>query len=314
MQAVLPYAFGYPHYLEYCCKKIKSKLLEHITANFENDESMSHGWATTTFIESCFGVADQMLVASQGSGIASILGPLLGAQSGFFSTPAGRLRSHLKAIEKAHGTKLTQEEKAAYLMKTPLVAMEVLPQELRRAAYKASRRRAIPLHRMKKAEIKSQEQATLMRREEEAKAKERSDSRALKLYKDSVNFPVYKTMQELMNVLNDRHTSGVPKYTAAMKCEIVLKQLQHRRDCFGRTLPPKALCSNHKGGSASKLSNLLESFAAILAEENETPALLQPPKIRAVYQSAMFPTALRRDLDKVFFVFTLLSIFSPLAC
>jgi hypothetical protein len=90
---------------------------------------------------------DQMLVASQGSGVASMLRPLLGVQSGFFSTAEGRLRSHLKAVQKAHGEKLTKEEKVNILLKTPLVAMDLLPDKLKRRAYEASRRRAIPLYR-----------------------------------------------------------------------------------------------------------------------------------------------------------------------
>ncbi len=88
-----------------------------------------------------------MLVASQGSGVASMLGPLLGVQSGFFSTAAGRLRSHLKAVQKAHGEKLTKEQKVKILLKNPMVAMDLLPDNLKKRAYEASRRRAIPLYR-----------------------------------------------------------------------------------------------------------------------------------------------------------------------
>ena len=84
---------------------------------------------------------DQMLVAAQGSSLASLLGPLLGVQSGFFSTPDGRLRQHLNRLEKSHGTKFTDEQKAQYLLKTPLIAVELLPEALRKAAYRASRKR-----------------------------------------------------------------------------------------------------------------------------------------------------------------------------
>jgi hypothetical protein len=76
-----------------------------------------------------------------------MLGPLLGVQSGFFSTAEGRLRSHLKAVQKAHGEKLTKEEKLKVLMKNPLVAMDLLPNDMKKRAYEASRRRAIPLYR-----------------------------------------------------------------------------------------------------------------------------------------------------------------------
>ena len=94
-----------------------------------------------------FCASDQMLVAAQGSCVASMLGPLLGVQSGFFSTAEGRLRSHLKAVQKAHGEKLTKEEKLKVLMKNPLVAMDLLPNDMKKRAYEAARRRAIPLYR-----------------------------------------------------------------------------------------------------------------------------------------------------------------------
>ena len=103
---------------------------------------------------------DQMLVAAQGSSLASLLGPLLGVQSGFFSTPDGRLRQHLNRLEKSHGTKFTDEQKAQYLLKAPLIAVELLPEALRKAAYRASRKRAIPLYRyrLKKGEILAAEE------------------------------------------------------------------------------------------------------------------------------------------------------------
>ena len=259
---------------------------------------MKEGWATTVFIESCFGVADQMLVASQGSGLASMLGPLLGVQSGFYSTAGGRLRQHLKSIEKSHGKKLTEAEKAAYLLKTPLIASELLPEPLRKAAYRQSKKKAIPLYRMKKAEILAAEAELLTKREEEAKLEERKNARALKRYQDSINFPVYTTMTALMQVLDEKHPSGSAKFSAKMKCEIVEKQLQYRRDCYARTLRDGAMHSNHKGGSESKLVKLLGSFKDALADEKEAPHLLQPPQIRTVYEPHAFPTELRTNLDK----------------
>lgn len=240
-----------------------------------------------------------MLVASQGSGIASLLGPLLGVQSGFFSTPSGRLNRHLKAVEKSHGTKLSVEQKQEFLLKTPLIGIDLLPESLKRKAYAASRKKAIPLFRLKKKEIADQDGETLRRREEEAKKKERTDAKALKKYQDSINFPVYTSMQELNDVLFAKHSSGTSKYTPKMQCEIIEKQLQHRRDCYARTLKEGALHSSHKGGSVTKVTKLLESFKDILADEKETPGLLEPPQIRQVYKQHSFATELRKNLDKV---------------
>ena len=56
-QAAMPYAKMYPMYIKHCAPKMKAKLMEHVNKDFEGDESMKNGWATTVFIESCFGVA-----------------------------------------------------------------------------------------------------------------------------------------------------------------------------------------------------------------------------------------------------------------
>jgi hypothetical protein len=138
-----------------------------------------------------------------------------------------------------------------------------------------------------------------VRREEEAKKKERADAKALKKYQDSINFPVYTSMQELKDILNAKHPSGSPKHTPKMQCEIIEKQLQHRRDCYARTLKEGALHSSHKGGSVTKLTKLLESFKDVLADEKETPGLLEPPQIRQVHKQHAFGTNLRKSLDKV---------------
>ena len=241
---------------------------------------------------------DQMLVAAQGSSLASLLGPLLGVQSGFFSTPDGRLRQHLNRLEKSHGTKFTDEQKAQYLLKTPLIAVELLPEALRKAAYRASRKRAIPLYRLKKGEILAAEEENLRNKEGEAKAKERADAKALKLYQNSINFPVYTSMAELKKVLNDKHSDGKARFTATMKCEVIIKQLRHRRDCYNRALRDGSMHSSHSGGSETKLVKLLESFKQVLVDEKETPALLTPPQIRTVYQPRAFATQLRSNLDK----------------
>ena len=107
-------------------------------------------------------------------------------------------------------------------------------------------------------------------------------------------------MKELKGILSATHSSGAAKYSDTMKCEIVVKQMQHRRDCYGRCLKPGALQSDHKGGASEKLLKLLASFEDVLNEEQDAPALLQPPQIRAVYQAHHFPSDLRRNLDQVY--------------
>jgi hypothetical protein len=87
--------------------------------------------------------------------------------------------------------------------------------------------------------------------------------------------------------------------TPKIQCEIIEKQLQHRRDCYARTLKEGALHSSHKGGSVTKLTKLLELFKGVLADEKETPGLLEPPQISQVYKQHAFGTNLRKSLGKV---------------
>ena len=47
----------FTQYILSTAPKMKAKLMEHVNKDFEGDESMKNGWATTVFIESCFGVA-----------------------------------------------------------------------------------------------------------------------------------------------------------------------------------------------------------------------------------------------------------------
>ena len=94
------------------------------------------------------------------------------------------------------------------------------------------------------------------------------------------------------------HQSGLPKYTPAMKCDIVTAQLQYRRDCLARCLRPGAMCSNFKGPATEKLKQLLENFKAVLRDEGLVPSLMKPPCIRRKYTTHMFATSLRTQLDR----------------
>jgi hypothetical protein len=55
---VLPYVGMHPMYIKHCAPKMKATLMVHVNKDFQGDDSMKNGWATTVFIESCFGVAD----------------------------------------------------------------------------------------------------------------------------------------------------------------------------------------------------------------------------------------------------------------
>ena len=76
------------------------------------------------------------------------------------------------------------------------------------AGHQLSRKKAISLYRLKKAEILAAEEEVLKKREEEAKQEERKNAKSLKRYQDSINFPVYTTMAALKKVLNAKHPTG----------------------------------------------------------------------------------------------------------
>jgi hypothetical protein len=66
----------------------------------------------------------------------------------------------------------------------------------------------------------------LRRREEHVKEEEQREAKAVCRFKDRENFHVYISMEALQEELGATHESGQPKYTPAMKCDIVCAQLQ----------------------------------------------------------------------------------------
>jgi len=91
--------------------------------------------------------------------------------------------------------------------------------------------------------------------------------RTLQLFKDRENFEVIKTTDELLKLMKSKHPTGSFKYTAAMKCEIIIAQLQYRRDCLNRVLPPGSMCSGFKGTAEAKLRELLGNFKECIKDE-----------------------------------------------
>ena len=105
-------------------------------------------------------------------------------------------------------------------------------------------------------------------------------------------------MEALQEELGATHESGKPKYTPAMKCDIVCAQLQYRRDCLSRCLTPGAMCSQFKGAPCERLKQLLKNFTVVCSDESALPSLLKPLCIRRKYMSHMFATVLRAQLDR----------------
>ena len=128
-------------------------------------------------------------------------------------------------------------------------------------------------------------------------AAEKREATALHRYMSRENYIVYHTIGELMAELGMLHDSGKAMYSPAMKCDVVMAQLQFRRDCLLRVLRPGALCSNIKDATR-KLDALLDSFGCVIDDEHLYPSLLNPPQVRRAYQSHPFANAARRGLDE----------------
>jgi hypothetical protein len=122
----------------------------------------------------------------------------------------------------------------------------------------------------------------LQRRKNKVEAAEKRQASALMRYQDKVNYIIYHTREEVMEELEKMHDSGKPKYTLAMKIEIVEKQIQYRRDCLLRKIKPGSLCSDMVNSTQAKLDTLLTNLSQLIADESENPRLKLPPQIRKV--------------------------------
>jgi hypothetical protein len=129
------------------------------------------------------------------------------------------------------------------------------------------------------------------------RTQETKELKALTKFKDRENYIVYHAMIDIDDELNSTLAGGKPKYSLAMKIEIVEKQIQHRRDCYARTLRPGTLVSHISTATQLKLDKLLGNFQVILDDEAKYPALASPPSIRQVFQAHPFANPTRVGLD-----------------
>ena len=122
----------------------------------------------------------------------------------------------------------------------------------------------------------------LQRRKNKVKAAEKHQASALMRYQDKANYILYHTREEVVEELEKMHNSGKPKYTLAMKIEIVEKQIQYRRDCLLRKIKPGSLCSDMVNSTQAKLDAPLKNLSELMVDESENPRLKLPPQIRKV--------------------------------
>ena len=88
-----------------------------------------------------------------------------------------------------------------------------------------------------------------------------------------------------------------PKYSTSLKTAIVREQLNIRKWVYGRKFREGFLDSSTTDGNPEKLAKLKAALATILKEEEKTPPVRKPPKIRSEYEVGPNTTRFRLSLD-----------------
>jgi hypothetical protein len=170
---------------------------------------------------------------------------------------------------------MTDDEALQHVTSSPMHLLENMSVEEFEKVYCQCRKITTPTFKKIRADKKVQLAKDLERKEDQVRQQEKRETRALQRFKDRENFFVYKTMAELQTEFKAKHPTGSPKYSTAMKSEIVVAQLQYRRDCLNRVFAPGALCSNFKGTAEAKLRALTQNFKACI--KDEANPILPPP-------------------------------------
>jgi hypothetical protein len=288
----------WPHFFRPGCEAVANGLEKYLDPDDADDPLMEHAPVTTDDLESTFGTLDYLNNASHRVDIWANFGQAIALKTGIFLSFQKRVRIENGRRRRACLPVMTEEASVNFLARSPMVILENMPEHQFQDVYKACRRITPPQFKKFRTDKKKQLLNDLLRKEEKVKEQERREAKALQRYKDKQHFLVYTSMPQLLTELDTKHASGKEKYTATMQCEIVVAQLQYRRDCLARCLRPGALCSSHTGSAQSKLQQLLQHFASVLCDEQHIPSLLKPPSIRRKYASHMFATSLRSQLDR----------------
>ena len=314
----------WPLYLKPGCTAFADGLEKYLDADDTDDPEMEHAPVNTDFLESTFGTLDYLNNAGHGVDIWANFGQALALKTGIFVSYEKRVRI-LNSRRNTQGLPpLSGEAAFDVVSKSPMFLLEKMTNDEFEKVYMNCRKMTTPTFKNLRADKKLQLAADLDRKEQQVREQERREMRALQRFKDRENFEVFKTMEEILELFKAKHPTGSFKYTAVMKCEIVVAQLQYRRDCLNRVLPQGAMCSSHKGTPEAKLKDLLGNLKRCMKDEAKfflprsffsfarfqrsffsfcdlqarIPALLTPPTIRRKYNSHMFATTLRTELDR----------------
>ena len=171
---------------------------------------------------------------------------------------------------------MTEEEAVKHVSSSPMHLLENMSMVEFENVYCQCRKITTPTFKKIRTDKKVQLEKDLERKEDQVRLQEKRENRALQRFKDRENFIVYKTMAELQIELKAKHPTGSPKYTTAMKSEIIVAQLQFRRDCLNRVFAPGAFSSNFKGTAEAKFRALIANFKLCLKDEAATPSHTPP--------------------------------------
>ena len=191
------------------------------------------------------------------------------------------------------------KEAKAFLMEEVLLGVEYLGEAEEVELFKKCRKGERQYFKAVRQDKQNQIEEDLKRQRGKVQQQEAKELKALTKFKDRENYIVYHSMIDLEEELEATLGSGKPKYSLAMKIEIVEKQLQYRRDCYARTLRPGALVSHISTANQLKLDKLLDNFQDVLDDEANFPALAAPPTIRQVFQAHPFANPVRAGLETV---------------
>ena len=283
-------------YMKQCLQPCVLAMKNHLQENDCGNEFMQTSYVSTDAVESGFGKLDQTNCQSQCVDIWKNFGQTLCSSSGLFLTCRERLRREANRRKQAHDPPFTESEAKLFLLQEPLLGCDELDHEDELHIFIQCRKNTRAYFANIRLQKTQQIQADLDRKEAHVVDAERAQSKALKRFMDKSNYTVYTSMESLRAELSSKHASGLQKYTIPMQVDIVVAQLQYRRDCLMRTLRPGTLCSNVKK-THKRLDSLLLSFGQVCEDECLYPSLMNAPEIRRGYDAHPFANDARKALD-----------------
>ena len=237
-KAASPYKDLWPHFFKPGCEAVADGLEKYMDPDDADDPLMELAPVNTDLLESTFGCLDYLNKMSHSVDIWDNFGQAVALKTGIFITTAKRLRIENARRATLGLPKLTETEELEFLKQSPMALLDNMSEEDFALVHAITRKMTTPEFKKFRDHKNVQMENDLKRKEEQVKEQEMREAKALRRYKDKENFEVFETFGALQDKLKEVHQSGLAKFTPAMKCEIVAAQLQYRRDCLARCVPP----------------------------------------------------------------------------